>query len=73
MVGDGDILVAAAQRRFRHLANGVFAVGLVGVHVEIAANIGLLNQVRQAVLVRGFDFAQFSRSSGGIQSSPRAR
>ncbi len=40
VIGDGHVLVAAFPRRFGHLFNGVAAVGLDGVHVHVAADVG---------------------------------
>ncbi len=40
VVGDGDVGEAAGQGGFGHLADGVAAVGRVGVHVQVAANVG---------------------------------
>ena len=73
VVGDGDVFVAAGEGGFGHLADGVAAVGGDGVHVEVAADVGLGDEVGQAC-VRGRPrfLLQFSRSSGGIQSMPRA-
>ena len=41
VVGDGDVLVAAGDGGLGHLADGVAAVGGGGVHVDVAANVGL--------------------------------
>ena len=73
VVGDRDVAQPARQRRLGHLADGVAAVGGLGVHVQIAANVGERNQLRQAARVRLAKLAaaasispQFSRSSGGM-------
>ena len=39
VVGDGDVFVAALQRRLGHLADRVAAVAGRGVHVHVAANV----------------------------------
>ncbi len=39
MIGDGDVLVAALPRCFRHFFKRGAPVGLGGMHVEIAANL----------------------------------
>ena len=57
MVGNGDVLQATRQGGFSHLADGVAAVGCVGVHVEVAANVGEGDEVREGVGGGGFEFA----------------
>ena len=68
MVRDGDVFVAQRAGRFGHLFERGAAVGLGGVHVQIAADIGELDQLRQAVFQRRFNlaavFAQFGRNPG---------
>jgi len=41
-------------------------------HVYVAAQVGPLNEPRQRVARSGFNLAQVSRNSGGIQSMPSA-
>ena len=57
VVGDGDVFVAARARRCRHLFDGVLAVAFGGVHLEVAADVGQLNQARQAPPGGRFHFA----------------
>jgi len=40
VVGDGDVGEAAGEGGFGHLADGVAAIGGVGVHVQVAADVG---------------------------------
>ena len=65
VVGDGDVFEAAGDGGFGHLADGVAAVGLGGVHVQIAADIAADDELRQRVLGGGFELAavlaQFGR------------
>ena len=71
VVGDGDVLVAQRARRFGHLFERRAAVGLGGVHVQVAADVFQFHQLRQAALGRGFDFAavlaQLRRNPGQPQ------
>ncbi len=39
VVGDGHVLVAVRLGRFGHLFDGVLAVGLDGVHVDVALDV----------------------------------
>ena len=57
VVGDGDVGQAASESGFGHLADGVAAVGGVGVHVEVAADVGERDEVRESVGGGGFEFA----------------
>ena len=57
VVGDRNISEPPCQRRLGHLADGVAAVGRIGVHVQIAANIRQRNQLRQRVRCRSLQFA----------------
>ena len=57
VVGDGDVFEAAGEGGFGHLADGVAAVGGVGVHVEVAADVGERDEVREGVGGGGFDLA----------------
>ena len=58
VVGDGDVLVAASQRGLSHLADGVVSVGGIGVHVQVAAQVGLLNEPGQRVAGGSLNLAQ---------------
>ncbi len=57
VVGDGDVLVAVGEAGFGHFADGVLAVGRDGVHVDIAADVLLLDEAWKRVLRGGFDLA----------------
>ena len=57
VVGDGDVGEAAGDGGFGHLADGVAAVGGVGVHVQVAANVGEGDERGQGVGGGGFEFA----------------
>ncbi len=57
VVGDGDVSEAAGDGGFGHLADGVAAVGGVGVHVEVAADVGEGDEVGESVGCCGFDLA----------------
>ena len=72
MVRDGDVFVAALARGRGHLFQRGAAVGLGGVHVDIAADVRQLHQLGQAVFGGGSISPRFSRSSGGIQRRPSA-
>ena len=45
MVGDGDVFVAAGEAASAISRMRVFSVGGVGVHVDVAANVALLDEV----------------------------
>ena len=68
MIGDGDIFVAARAAGFGHFFQRRAAVGLGGVHVQVAANVRLAPPVSEASLGRRFHlapvFAQFRRNPG---------
>ena len=57
VVGDGDVTQSAGDGGLCHLADGVAAVGGVGVHVEVAAYIPALDERREGVQRGGFEFA----------------
>ena len=46
MIGDGDVLVAHRVRRFGHFFERGPAVALASMHVQIAANVLQLHQLR---------------------------
>jgi len=58
VVGDGHVFVAASARRRNHLFDSTFAVSGQGVHVHVALNVGLRDQLRQRSRRRGFQLAQ---------------
>ena len=57
MVGEGDVFVAERARGCGHFFDGIFAVGGGGVHLQIAANVVERDELREALLFGGFDFA----------------
>src|SRR5579883_100445 len=57
VVGDGEIFITASEGGLGHFANGVFAIGDVGVHVDVAANVFKFDECGKAVLLGGLDFA----------------
>ena len=64
VVGDGDVLAAAKDGGFGHFADGDGAVGLEGVHVDVAVEVGEGDECGEAALGRvgegcggGFEFA----------------
>ena len=73
MIGDRDVFVAALARGLGHLFERRPAVGFGGVHVQIAADLRLLDQLRQLARSAAASISpEFSRSSGGIQARPSA-
>ena len=62
MVGDGDVFVARARAASAISSSGGAAVGLGGVHVEIAANVAEFHQFRQAALARRLRSRRSSRA-----------
>ena len=65
VVGDGDVAEAAGDGGFGHLADGVAAVGGVGVHVEVAADVGEGDEVGEGVGGGGFELAGVFAELGG--------
>ena len=57
VVGDGDVLQAGVPRRRCHRSEIVFAVGLCGVHVQIAAQIRTFDETRKRARLRRLDLA----------------
>ncbi len=57
MVGDGDVAEAAGEGGFGHLTDGVASVGGVGVHVEVAVDVGAGDEVGEGMGGGGFDLA----------------
>jgi hypothetical protein len=47
------------------LLDGVLAVGGGGVHLEVAADVGELDEVRETMLLGGFDLAGHFAQFGG--------
>ena len=58
VVGDGHVFVAARLGGFGHLFDRVAAVGFDGVHVHVALQIGLRDQLGQGMLLRQVDLAE---------------
>ncbi len=50
MIRDGEVLIAEAARRLHHALAGVASVAPGGVGVQIAANVGQCQELRQPVL-----------------------
>jgi len=74
MVGDREVLVSVGPGGSHHLFERADAVGQVGMRVQVAPNIGGLNDVRQTTAERGLHLGRcFSRMGGGTQSMPRRR
>src|SRR6185312_2830628 len=65
VVGDGDVLIASGDGRFGHLADGVAAIGGGGVHVDVAADVGLLDESGNGSSFSSFDFAVVLAEFGG--------
>ena len=63
VVGDGDVGQPAGQRRVGHLADGVAAIGGLGVHVQIAANVGEGDELRQGARMKSWQQRLRSRRS----------
>ncbi len=57
VIGDRDVLESGVARGGRHRADVILAVGFRRVHVQIAAQIGALDQARQHMKGGGIDFA----------------
>ncbi len=58
VVGDGHVFVAALPGGLGHLFDGVAPVGFDGVHVDIALQIFLCDQLRERMILREVDFAE---------------
>ena len=71
MIGDGDVLVSHFPRGLGHLFDGVPAVALGGMHLQIAAQIGLFDELGQAMLRGCLNFsavfAQLRRNEVELQ------
>jgi len=57
VVSDGDVFETTGESSFGHLPDGVAAVGGVGVHVEVAADVGEGDELGECVGGRGFDLS----------------
>ena len=66
VVGDGHVLIAARFGSLGHLFDGVLPVGLDGVHVNVALQIGLRDQLREGCSCARSISPRFSRISGGM-------
>ena len=58
VVSDGHVLIAARFGSLGHLFDGIAPVGLDGVHVDVALQIGLGKQLREGVIFREIDLTQ---------------
>ena len=72
MVGDGDVFVPQLARRKGHVFDAVAAVGVLAVHVQVAANVVLGDELGQAPCHGRLDlapvFPQFGRDPGQIDA-----
>jgi len=57
VVSDGDVLKAAFYGGLSHFADGVGAIGLSGVHVQVAAKVAANDELGQCTLCSSIDFA----------------
>ena len=64
MVGDGHVFVAVLFGGCGHFFDGVASVGFDGVHVDVALQVGLGDQIGQSVGLGGVDFAQIFAQLG---------
>ena len=64
VVGDGHVLVAMLLGGRGHFFDGVAAVGFDGVHVDVALQVGLGDQVGQGVGFGGIDFTEIFAQLG---------
>ena len=65
VVGDGDVAAAAEDGGFGHFADGAGAVGLMGVHVDVAVEVGEGDKVGKGVRCGGFELAAVFAELGG--------
>src|SRR5690242_2580984 len=70
MVGDADVIPTMGPGRLRHLADGGFSVGVVGVAVEDSANVGEYDELRQRSAPRGVDLAESLAQLGLDEREP---
>ena len=71
VVGDRDVLEAAARARARAISSAsCAAVAERRVHVQVALEVGLLDELRHARRRCSASSPRFSRSSGGIHGRP---
>src|SRR5690606_10284561 len=57
VVGDGHVPVAPSLAGARHGFDRVLAIAPGGVHLEVAADVAELEELRQPALLRGLDLA----------------
>ena len=57
VIGDGHVLVSAFTRSQRHFLNGAAAIGFNGMHVDVALNVTLFNQVGKRMPFSGLNFS----------------
>ena len=72
VVGDGDVFVSERDAAWTIVCDRIAAVAPVGVHVQVAADVVRAIRARAGVRPRGADLVVPSRTSGGINGSPRA-
>ncbi len=58
MIGNGHVLVAARPGSFGHLFDGIAPVGFHGVHVDVALNVGLRDQLGKSMGLGSINLAQ---------------
>ena len=73
VIGDRDVLQARRVRRARHRLDIGAAVGLGGVHVQVAAQIGVLDQARQRAGLGRLDLAAVLAQLGRHEGQPERR
>ncbi len=72
VVGDGDVLVAVLARRLGHFLERGAAIGLGGVHVQVAADVARAPPVPAAAPVRRLRSRRCSRAAPAESTAGRA-
>jgi len=65
VVGDGDVLVPEVAGGAAHLFDAVRAVGLGGVHVDVASNVARFDEIGEVASFGCFDFTVALTDFGG--------
>ena len=65
VVGDGDVAVTHGEGGLGHFADGVVTVGGGSVHVQVAADVGCVDQPGQGVTGCRLDFSEVLAQLGG--------
>ena len=72
VVGDGDVTAAAGNGGFCHFTNGAGAVGLGGVHMHVAVQVGEGDELRESVVCCSFELtAVFTQLRGNVVETKR--